>query len=118
MSEFMYRYHERVDAEWDPWEERHTGYREYHIYVDEFPIIRETPKGVWIDVSYGGDPEEFKRFVLNEAHRRYACRTKEEALESFIARKKAQIRILNGQLKTAEMALMLALKEQVEGDKN
>jgi hypothetical protein len=68
-----------------------------YLYAESIPVLRETKKGVWI-----GYDEEGKRFVLNDARKRYACPTVEEALESLKARKHRQIRILQGQLENAK----------------
>jgi hypothetical protein len=61
-------------------------------------VNRRTPQGAWI----GG------KFVLLTATKRWACPTEEEALESFIARKRKQIRILSTQLRRAEADMALA----------
>jgi hypothetical protein len=61
-------------------------------------IDRVTPKGAWV----------CGRFVLLTATKRWAVPTEEEALESFMARKKKQIRILSTQLSRAEADLALA----------
>ncbi len=71
------------------------------LIKDEFKVLSNTEHGVWIDV-YG-----HKRFVNLGSRKRYACPTVEEALESYQARKKRQIRILTRQLKQAEAALTL-----------
>lgn len=67
----------------------------------EFPVIKETKCGAWID-EYG-----HKRFVNLEARKKYACRTEQEALESYHARKKRQVRILEHRLAEARAALTL-----------
>ena len=61
-------------------------------------VDKRTPKGAWV----GG------RFILLTATKRWACETEEEALASFIARKRKQIRILSHNLKKAEAELALA----------
>ena len=61
-------------------------------------IDRATPKGAWV----------CGRFVLLTATKRWACPTEEEALGSFTARKRKQIRILSTQLSRAEADLALA----------
>ena len=83
------------------------GPGEAHLYADYFPVVKETPKGCWIDV-YGK-----RKFVLNDSTKRYAYPTKELALQSFIARKRRQAGILRAQLKNAEglLAYASALKE-------
>ena len=63
-----------------------------------FTIDRATPKGAWV----------CNRFVLLTATKRWACPTEEEALESFMARKRKQIRILSIQLARAQADLALA----------
>lgn len=55
-------------------------------------VTKTTPKGVWL-----GD-----RFVLRDVRKRFACPTLHEALESFVARKDRQIRILSNQLSSAQ----------------
>jgi hypothetical protein len=71
-----------------------------HVYLREFNVVRYTPQGAWIE-QYGHG-----RFVLRNSRKRYACPSKEEALESFRARKKRQIKILTSQLERAKLALI------------
>lgn len=73
-----------------------SGHRE--VVLTGYIVERVTPKGVWL---------EGRRFVLTSARKRFACPTKEEARESFIARKNRQVRILKAQLLDAELALQL-----------
>lgn len=68
----------------------------------EYPVIKNTPKGVWLAV-YGD-----AKFVLRDARKRYACPTIEEALKSFIARKKKQIAILSSRIEEARDGIQLA----------
>lgn len=70
-----------------------------HVTMLEFDVVKETPRGVWLEM-YGT-----KRFCLKNARKRYACPTQVEAKESFIARKKRQIKILTKQLEHAKLAL-------------
>lgn len=74
----------------------------------EHPVISATPTGVWIDVLGR------KRFVKLNARKRYACPTEAEALESFRARKRRQIRILKHNLAAAEAALWLDVTNPFE----
>ena len=69
------------------------------VYLREFDVVKTTEKGVWIE-SYG-----WRRFVLTGAHRRYACATIDDAIESFKARKARQRKILTAQLTHVERAL-------------
>jgi hypothetical protein len=75
---------------------------EVHLVLEEYPVIRRTPKGVWVDDLVR------ERFVLLSAVKKFAYPTKEEALESFKARKGRYIRILKNRLERAEAALSLA----------
>lgn len=75
------------------------------IRLIECRVLKVTPKGVWLDTRFGD------RFVRLNANKRYACPTKAEALESFIQRKRRQIRILSRQLEDAEIAIQLAKRE-------
>jgi len=97
-EEVWYRYNDMVYAEIDEWGEAYgRGRIEVNLY--EYKVIKKTPKGVWLD-NYG-----FKKFVLKDARKRFACPTKQEALESFIARKKKQLKILKAQMDRAMVAL-------------
>lgn len=76
----------------DEWE-RPIGRGESHVTVHEYPVLRHTAKGVWLEAYYGAP-----RFVLHGTRKRFACPTVEEAWESFRARKARQARILEAQL--------------------
>jgi hypothetical protein len=65
---------------------------------------RRTPKGAWI----GG------KFVRLTAHKKWACNTEDDALESFKARKRRQIAILSGNLQRAERELALTDPNYIE----
>lgn len=86
-------------------------YEAYPLRIDVFVeperyrILRRTPKGVWIEMS--GFPFTDK-FVLLYGRKRFAYPTKEEALTSFIARKRRQIGICKYQLEVAERAMEIA----------
>lgn len=108
-GEVWYRFHERVvSAGVDEWDNP-VGPGRIEVYVSKYPVMKHTPKGVWLDIY------DQKKFVLRDARKRYACPTMEEALESFVARKKRQIRILSTRLRHAEDAIMKA--EYQYGDK-
>lgn len=57
-----------------------------------FEVLKTTPKGVQIA----------GRFCLRDARKRFACPTLHEAIESFVARKDRQIKILSAQLAGAQ----------------
>lgn len=71
------------------------------LVLHEYPIIKTTDKGVWIDI-FG-----VKRFILNGTRKKYATPTKEMAYESFLARKERQKSLLKHQLIIVEAALNL-----------
>jgi len=74
------------------------------VHLDSFTVVKTTPKGVWLDN---------KKFILRDARKRWACPTKPEARESFIARKRVHIRILKKQLQLAEQSLAAAESGQL-----
>lgn len=105
MDEFLYRYD---DVAYSP------GIDEFDnpfpgsilkIELSEYKIIKRTNCGVWINL-YGGILDSC-RFVLLGAKKRFACPTKEEAMESFVKRKERQIKILSSQLDRTRKALQL-----------
>lgn len=105
---FWYRFEEvSYSAGLDEWEQP-LGPSEVKVHLRQFPVTIQTPKGVWIDAWNG------PRFVLRDARKRYACPTKEEARVSFIARKKAQIRIYNARIRTAKLALNIINDRHLE----
>lgn len=97
---------QKPDSWWRVRPVPHGGYLDldgygYLIEFDEYEVIKPTPKGAWVRLVLGqflGD----KKFILRDARKRFACPTKEEALESFLKRKERQINILRAQLKEAE----------------
>ena len=77
----LYRY-ERDDAPYyscDP----------YIVFLKEFEVTKETPKGFWVNDDYGK-----KKFVLSSenSRKRFAYETKEQALANFIARTEKSIK--------------------------
>ena len=80
------------------------GSREYNnIYLDEYPIVKETPKGYRITVHRYGD-----RLVLKEGRKRFAHETPELALNSFIFRTEKCVKILEAQANAARDFLSTA----------
>lgn len=89
---------------------RYDGYN--NIKVAEFVAIKETSHCYWIVQKnfVNTKPKQ----IYKAAERRYACLTKELALNSFRIRKKWQIIHLERQLKNAKQALYMAQKGQVD----
>jgi hypothetical protein len=84
-----------------------------HLTLTKYPIIKRTRCGAWIALGFIFQWHEVsdstdKRFVNLQARKKFACETEEEALLSFMARKKRQIRILDSQLQQAKQALAAA----------
>lgn len=71
------------------------------VELREHRVVRRTPKGVWLDLG-------LPRFVLVGARKQFAWPTREEALTSFVARKRRQIRIHEAQASRARRALEIA----------
>ena len=98
--EYLYRFRDQLVSngvgEYD-------GYTGSHVKVllDRFCIMKRTPKGAWIDIW--GE----KRFVNLTARKQYACDSPEEARQSYLARKKRQVRILSSQLSSSKSAMAL-----------
>lgn len=118
-NEYWYRYEDvKYAAPIDEYE-RPIGEGRVEVRLRKYRVIKHTPKGVWISQDFWFTPHHDhiypdnvnKKFVLRDARKRFACPTIEEALESFKARKKRQIRILRAQARDAEKALEKADKE-------
>jgi hypothetical protein len=93
-------YHPGVDEYDEPL--RGPGRVEVNCY--EWRVTKVTPKGVRVGWGMAGLMD---RFILLDARKRWAYPTKELALESFIARKERQLRILRAQVETVEKALAI-----------
>lgn len=103
VGDTWYRYEERRYGVVNEFDDVVSSY--VQLQLIELKVTRVTPKGVWVTQFMT------KRFVLTAANKRYALPTAGEALESFIARKARQIRILESQTKNAREAQLLAQHE-------
>jgi hypothetical protein len=110
----------QVGDTWYRYEDvRHADVNEYDdigptyvkLYLRKYKVSKVTPKGVWLSYFFVGG---LCRFVLLDARKRFAHRTREDALESFIARKAKQIRILEKQLEHVRSAVWQAEREERE----
>ena len=102
-SERWYRYEiVRYSNGVDEFDDPLPGYS-VAVELRDFIVLRHTLNGVWIETWSGG-----KRFVLKRARKRYACPTKKEALDSFIARQQRRISILQSQLKESRIGIQIA----------
>ncbi len=100
-----YRYQERVFANFPDDFESSRWPSTVRLQLQEFEVAKVTPKGVRLENG---------RFVLLEARKRFACPTKEEALKSYVARKRRQQGILNSQLYQVARGIALAEKEMIK----
>lgn len=83
-----------------------------HLILLEFDLIKETPKGYWINTddqySFGSIS---KKWVSKTATKRYAYPTKKEAMENLFHRTYRYIKILDAKLHDAHAAMDLIKKE-------
>jgi hypothetical protein len=87
---------------------------ETHVVLRKLIVVRRTPKGVrLVGGQYGHDNP---RFVCLTSRKRFACPTVEEAVESFLARKSGQARVLSAQLRRVERAREIALSGKYHED--
>lgn len=70
----------------------HRGSYGFEVVLEKVPVVKETPKGVWLD-DYGQ-----KKFCLKDARRRWAYPTVELAKNSFEIRKRKQLQHLQRQI--------------------
>lgn len=104
MIEVYYRYEDvRYAALIDEWGVA-EGPGRLEVKLREYPVIKKTKKGAWINARYG------RRFVLDNVRKTYACPTIAEARKSFIARKTRQAGIYRARLRQAEEALTIINK--------
>lgn len=94
------RYATSVDVDGEPL----PGKGDRRIWLSRYEILKTTAKGVWINAGGGKNG----KFVNLTARKQFACRSKAEAMQSFIARKQTEIRILDSRLEDARTFLKLA----------
>ena len=106
MSEVWYRIrhqgrsHGYVD---DYGDYRFNNWFHVEIEVQEIPVKRRTPKGVWVEGPSGRDT-----WVSYTARKRYCYPTIKAARASFIARRRKAIKLLVNKLQVEEVALKMA----------
>lgn len=102
--EHWWRAEDRRYADYDPWAEFEQP-TSSHLAVEIrcYPVVRHTPRGVWLDCGFGG-----KRFVRGDAVKQFAVPTRELALADLIARKKRHVAGAQARLRRAEEHLAAA----------
>jgi hypothetical protein len=105
INEYWYRYEDMRYAPPVNEFDEVVGVGSLKVHLREFPVMRRTPKGVWLGgaTNYGN----YERFVCHEWTKKFACSTIEEAQKSFIARKTRQITIYEARLRDAKLALTI-----------
>jgi hypothetical protein len=100
----LYRYREeQVDQIYDP--RPREAVKAMRLYLDSYPILKFTRCGCWIDIG------SRKKFVNLDKNKKWAHDSLEDAMISFIARKKRQAFILRNQLVRAEASLFLKAED-------
>lgn len=87
------------------------------VYCSEFEVIKETPKGYWINTGFNQLLSPNK-WVSKTSRKRFAHLSKDNAWESFIARKKRQVQILQAQLANAQECLTLKQPNETNSQTN
>lgn len=115
MTDVLYRYVETHYAPpADEFGDIGRGPGSVDVSLREYSILRRTPRGCWISLDWWRPGESGnislastsgERFVLTSARKRFVCPTEAEARTSFVARKKAQIRIHKACIERAARAL-------------
>lgn len=105
-SEYYYRFEEqRYAAPLDEYD-MPTGRGRMVLHLRKMKVVKHTQKGVKLSgLSYS---ELAPRLVLHAGRKKFACKTVEEAWDSFVARKNAQIRIYKARIADAQAALELS----------
>lgn len=101
----LYRYEDRVYAPSLNEYDETSGPGRLDVSLRIYKIIKKTSCGVRID-----DYSEKGRFVNLQSNKKFGCLTKEDALQSFVARKKRQAGILQHQLNRAIEAYQAGLR--------
>lgn len=85
----------------------------YEVVIDTHSVIKRTPKGVWVylwgylrpsarERVLQVKPSHDIKFILETANKRWAWPTEEEALKSFLSRKRRELEILRSRVFDAE----------------
>jgi hypothetical protein len=85
------------------------------LQVNEYDLLKETPKGYWIGYgSMGVSRYNWKKWVSKTSRKRFAYPTKEEALENYIKRTEKRLKILEWQVEECKIGIMLAKAKKDE----
>ncbi len=81
------------------------------IYMKKLPVIKETPKGVWIMKN-----KHTRKWMNTSARNRYAWRTEKEAEKHFLIRKRVRNRYLQAEIDFNTEAIQI-VKNRIRNDK-
>ena len=109
----FYRYDYHNTAEIDRWGDLTSPrFPNANIYLHEYDLIKETPKGYWIGWRIPSN-EKFK-WISKTSKKKYAYPTKEEALENLRLRTEVRKKILEWDLRTVDRVLGLIKKYEIK----
>ena len=96
VGQILYRYKEVLYASFDSDGDLYEGSGRIDLCKEEYRVTSVTPKGAWVSPIYYYKPRF--RFILAKARKRFAHANEKDALESYIARQKRRIAILEYQI--------------------
>lgn len=99
----LYRYDDRARAA--PFDDTGRLPGTVRVELTTYEIVRRTPAGAWIRQRIDDEIVGHERFMRGDARRPFAHHTPQAALESFVARKRAQIAIFKDRIARAERAI-------------
>ncbi len=81
-----------------------------NVVLSTYSLWKETPKGYWIGYGSlsGAGLRSAGRWVSKDSRKKFAYKTKEEALIGFIKRSERRVKILENQLYSCKSALNIA----------
>ena len=101
-KEYAYRYEECRRKHYD--EHERPTYSSVELQELKYEVLKRTPKGIWID-QYPWN----RRFVLlDTTNKKFACLTKEEALQEFLERKRRHLHFLTQKVAMVQCAVSIA----------
>ena len=117
-KQILFRYREVVYASHDYDGDIDNGTGRVDLCKEEYVVTSVTPKGAWISPAGWYWRPKFK-FMLAKARKRFAHDNEKDAIESYIARQKRRIAILEYQLSKSRrgMAVAQTKLEQINNDK-
>lgn len=77
------------------------------VRLKEFTVLKETPKGYWIDTG-----NKSKKWVGKDSKSPFAVLSIEQALENFVLRQQRSIRIMQHQIEFAKLGIACAKQHQ------